>query len=449
LNSVADIRFLGNLPSHWKTVSIKWILDTPVTDGPHETPEFIDSGIPFLSVDGIQNGKLVFEGSRFISTNDHARYSRKCLPAYGDVLLGKAASVGKVALVDTKNEFNIWSPLALLRIRADKGIGEFLYYALTSPPLQAQCAVFSNSNTQNNLGMGDIASLRIPLPPVSEQRTIAAFLDHETARIDRLIEKQERLIELLKEKRQAVISHAVTKGLNPDAPMKDSGVEWLGEVPAHWAVASLKHSLEAVADVDHMMPASVDSGVPYLMTGDLRSFASLIDFESCKQVSREGFLKLSRKVNTSKGDVIMARYATIGTVCYVDIDEDFVVSYSCVTIRPRQNYTTGLFLFYYFQSDAFVQGILNKVNANTQSNVGISDLREVQIALPDLTEQKETVDHIEENLRKLDRIIEKSSYAVELLTERRSALISAAVTGKIDVRDWKPADPTTEGAATA
>ena len=119
----------------------------------------------------------------------------------------------------------------------------------------------------------------------------ASFLDHETAKIDTLIEEQQSLIRLLKEKRQAVISHAVTKGLNPNAPMKDSGVEWLGEVPEHWDVYDMNYALNAIGDVDHYMPKSIDEGIPYVMTGDLTEFTSDIHFENCKQVSNSDFFK--------------------------------------------------------------------------------------------------------------------------------------------------------------
>ena len=232
--------WLENIPAHWKMLPLKFLTAQHVTDGPHETPEFIDEGVPFLSVDGIQNNQLVFEGCRYISREDHERYSIKCRPNTGDVLLGKAASVGKVAHVDTDIEFNVWSPLAVIKPRTKKA-GRFIYYSLQSALLQMQCDMYSNANTQKNLGMSTIDNLAFASPTDDEAEQIAYFLDHETAKIDALIEKQQRLIELLKEKRQAVISHAVTKGLNPNAPAKDSGVEWLGEVPAHWAVKKFSH----------------------------------------------------------------------------------------------------------------------------------------------------------------------------------------------------------------
>jgi type I restriction enzyme S subunit len=218
--------------------------------------------------------------------------------------------------------------------------------------------------------------------------------------------------------------------------MKDSGIEWLGEVPSHWEVSSLNFVLSAIGDVDHYMPQSVEKGIPYVMTGDLKESASSIDFENCKQVSLEDYLKLSKKIKSSKGDIIMARYATIGTVSYIDINSDFLVSYSCVTIKPNFLKALGLYLFYYFKSDAFLQGIQNQINTNTQGNVGVNDLKKVKIALPALVEQSRAIEFLQSKIAKLNRISDRSKAAIELMKERRTALISAAVTGKIDVRDW-------------
>ena len=284
----------------------------------------------------------------------------------------------------------------------------------------------------------EMKKITLSVPPLPEQNAIASFLDHETAKIDKLIAEQQRLIELLNEKRQAVISHAVTKGLNPQAPIRDSGVKSIGVLPENWRVKSIYLVLDAIGDIDHYMPNSVDVGVPYLMTGDLKEFASSVDFENAKQVSKEDYLKLSKRIKSSKDDIILARYATIGTSMYIDIDRDFLVSYSCVTIKPKVSEMLGLFLHYYFQSDAFIQAINHQTNTNTQSNVGLNDLRKVKVPLPTLPEQLKIIEHLKIEVSKLEKISEASQEVINLMKERRSSLISAAVTGKIDVRNYVP-----------
>jgi type I restriction enzyme S subunit len=159
----------------WQLTSLKSILETPVTDGPHLTPVFLNDGIPFLSVNNLVDNKLDFSDLRFISQNDHEVFSRKCRPRKDDILLGKAASVGKVALVEIDMEFNIWSPIAMIRINAQNS-PLFVYYQLQSTDLIRQITLLTNSSSQGNIGMGDIEKLTLFLPPFSEQIAIAKVL---------------------------------------------------------------------------------------------------------------------------------------------------------------------------------------------------------------------------------------------------------------------------------
>jgi type I restriction enzyme, S subunit len=182
------------------------------------------------------------------------------------------------------------------------------------------------------------------------------------------------------------------------------------------------------------MPESVDDGVPYLMTGDLKDYLSQVLLDDCKQVSHDDYIKLSKRIKSSKGDVVMARYATIGTLMYVDVDADFLVSYSCVTLKPNCSKISGLYLFHFLRSDAFRQGIEKQVNTNTQGNVGIADLRGIKIALPPIEEQAAITAFLDAETFKFDATRAEAEGVVSLLKERRSALISAAVTGQIDVR---------------
>jgi type I restriction enzyme S subunit len=151
--------------------------------------------------------------------------------------------------------------------------------------------------------MGDIERLFLVVPPLPEQRAIAAFLDRETAKIDALVEKKRRLIELLKEKRAALISHAVTKGLNPDVPMKDSGIEWLGNVPEHWETTRLGWISTDVNDINHEMPPSVEEGVPFLSAKDLLDDGTLNFTDDIKFISEEDYERLSRKVRPRRDDM--------------------------------------------------------------------------------------------------------------------------------------------------
>jgi type I restriction enzyme S subunit len=412
---------------------LKFLTAQHVTDGPHETPEFIDEGIPFLSVDGIQNNQLVFEGCRYISSEDHARYSIKCKPNQGDVLLGKAASVGKVAHVDTNIEFNVWSPLAVIRPRSKK-TGRFIYYSLQSALLQMQCDMYSNANTQKNLGMSTIDNLAFASPTDDEAEQIAYFLDHETAKIDALIEKQQRLIELLKEKRQAVISHAVTKGLNPNAPMKDSGVEWLGEVPAHWALKNYRYATQIYrGKFGHRPrndPAFYDGIYPFIQTGDVAQAGKRI--LNYKQTLNERGIAVSQKFPA--GTLVMAIAANIGDTAILDFEA--YAPDSIVGFKPYQDLDLE---FLRYSLMAALPALEQTSTQSTQANLNIDRIGSVQAAFPPLEEQLEVVVYLDNLIDRYAEIEEKALAAIERMQERRTALISAAVTGKIDVRDWQAA----------
>lgn len=422
--------WVSSVPSDWNVVPLKALCLNPVKDGPHETPAFIDEGIPFLSVDGIQNNQLVFEGCRYISAQDHEKYSRKCAPTKGDILLGKAASVGKVAYVNTDMDFNVWSPLAVITPKT-KSLGKYIFYAFQSTMLQAQCDVYSNSNTQKNLGMNTIDNLHLPFPSYEEAEKIATFLDHETAQIDILIEKQQTLIQLLKEKRQAVISHAVTKGLNRDASMKDSGVEWLGEVPEHWEVLPAKRFFKLVAE-----PAASNNDYELLSVYTAIGVRPRKDLEQKgnKASTTDGYWKVE------KGDIVVNKLlAWMGAVGYSDYEGVTSPAYDILRATKDIN---SKFYHYLFRTrlanmefKRWSRGIMEM-----RLRLYFDELGRIFMPLPSKQEQDLIVKKIEKMDNQFDNLIKKSEYNIKLMQERRTALISAAVTGKIDVRGWQAAE---------
>ncbi len=211
------------------------------------------------------------------------------------------------------------------------------------------------------------------LPPKSTQQRIASYLDKKISKIEETIQNQHQVIEKLKAYKQSLITEAVTGKIKIQngqvcgkyQSYKDSGVEWIGMIPREWEVEKSHYIFKKIGDIDHDMPESVENGFPYLMTGDLRERVSLIDFSKCKQVSEIDYQRLSKKMISRKGDILFARYATIGTVSIVDIDKQFLVSYSCVTIRPNSDFLHSDYLFYYFKSKPYCEEIKQFINSNT------------------------------------------------------------------------------------
>lgn len=283
----------------------------------------------------------------------------------------------------------------------------------------------------------DMRRLGVVLPPPAEQKTIAAFLDYETTKIDALIAKQERLIELLKEKRQAVISQAVTKGLNPNAPMKDSGVEWLGEVPLNWTMTRLRY-------LGNLNPA-IDNALK-------RNLSQQVSFLPMAAVGEQGELDLTE---TRQAERVAGGYTFMANedIAFAKVTPCFENGKGAVLRNLKNGYafgTTELTVFranhqlipdycdLIFRCDGFRRnGVAHMTGAGGLKRVTDDYVRDFAIALPDAEGQKSIVAEVKAQLDTLETLNQKSKHAVDLLKERRSALISAAVTGKIDVRGWR------------
>jgi type I restriction enzyme S subunit len=279
--------------------------------------------------------------------------------------------------------------------------------------------------------------VQVPLPviPESEQLAIATFLDRETAKIDALIAEQQRLIELLQEKRQAVISHAVTKGLNPDAPMKDSGVEWLGEVPEHWEV------LEARREISFLTSGSrgwaefySETGPLFLRIGNLTRDSLAIDLTDIQRVNPPPGSEGARTA-VAPGDILFSITAYLGSVAVVPYElEDAYVSQHVCLVRLTQARVLPKWLGYFVLSSSGKAYLEAESYGGTKIQLSLDDIKSFPLAVPPLSEQEDLISNIEEALIRLSQLAAESEKNIGLLQERRSALISAAVTGQIDVR---------------
>ena len=390
----------------WPIVAIRYLLEERITDGPHETPEFIDEGCPFISVDGIQNGELTFQNCRFISEEQHREFREKAAPKVGDILFGKAASTGKIARIKTDKEFSIWSPLALLRPNRTKLLSAYFEYALKSPMAQAQVDILITTNTQNNISMDAIPRIRIPVPSLPEQQRISAYLDNETIRIDALIVAKERLLELLAQKRRALIARAVTRGLNPDVPVRDSGIPWLGQIPAHWAIMKLKH-VAFLKSGDAITSDSITESGEYPVYGGngIRGYTSSFTHNGdYVLIGRQG--ALCGNINIASGRFWASEHAV---VVHVQGENDFNWLGELLQIMNLNQYS---------QSAA-------------QPGLAVGFVANLQVPIPPLPEQRLIVAHIRRETAKLDALRQAAERTIGLLRERRAALIAAAVTGKI------------------
>ncbi|QVK23064.1 restriction endonuclease subunit S [Shewanella dokdonensis] len=284
------------------------------------------------------------------------------------------------------------------------------------------------------LATEEFKEMEFPFPSPIEQHKIAAFLDYETARIDRLIEKQQRLIELLKEKRQAVISHAVTKGLNPDAPMKDSGVEWLGQVPEHWTVAGFKKYIGPIVDYRGRTPEKTESGVFLVTARNIKN--GNVDYSLSEEfISDNDYPEVMKRGKPKIGDVLFTTEAPLGEVAQVD-DESVAFAQRIIKFRGLENILTNDYLKLFIQSTPFQDGLMTYATGSTALGIKVERLSYLKQLIPPISEQKQIVSTIKLHHIKYGRLIATAMEAINLMKERRTVLISAAVTGKIDVRAW-------------
>lgn len=287
------------------------------------------------------------------------------------------------------------------------------------------------AGVRQTITFSDIGGCFTALPSLLEQTKIAAFLDSETGKIDALIAEQQRLVDLLAEKRQAVISHAVTKGLNPIVRMKDSGIEWLGEIPEHWDRAQVGRVCKQVSDGPHFSPNYVDEGVMFLSARNIGVDSWHLD--DAKYISEGDYLEFCRRVIPEKGDVLYTKGGTTGIARVVDLEERFQVWVHVAVLKVDHDLIDPYYLAYALNSVGCYEQSQLHTRGATNQDLGLTRMTKIWFALPPLDEQLEIRAYLHRETIVFDSLTAEANRAIALLQERRSALISAAVTGKIDV----------------
>lgn len=301
----------------------------------------------------------------------------------------------------------------------------YRYLFKSKPYIAALQSTTDSLRDGKSITFDQFGAIPLVMPKLNEQEQISNFLDHETAKIDTLIEKQQQLIKLLKEKRQAVISHAVTKGLNPKAPMRDSGVEWLGEVPAHWVIKKLKFACSFITkkvDIGNKKTIALEN----------------IESWSGKYIATDS-VYAGEDVEFKSGDILFGKLRPYLAKVYF-AKEDGVAFGDLLVYRAKPN-LLGKYCFYQMINEAFINTVDSSTYGSKMPRASADFINEMEVLLPPIQEQEAIVTHIEFVLYKYNEVEAKAKSAINLLQERRTALISAAVTGKIDVRHWQAPEP--------
>ncbi|AEG96904.1 restriction endonuclease subunit S [Klebsiella aerogenes] len=422
----SGVEWLGMVPSHWNIKRLGQFFEErrdKVSDKDYPPLSVTMQGIvpqidTAAKTDAGDNRKLVLKNDFVINSRSDRKGSS-----------GVSQLNGSVSLISIVMEPKRIDP-------------KFAHHLLRSYPFQEEFYRYGKGIVADlwSTNSSEMKNILIPELADDESNAIACFLDHETAKIDNLIEKQQQLIELLKEKRQAVISHAVTKGLNPDVPMKDSGVEWLGEVPEHWTVCRLKQIIKSGTSISYgiVQPGdSLDEGVPFIQTTNISQ--GNIQLESLPKTSKI-IEKNYPRSRLDGGEVILGIRASIGSAYVVPLElKGANLSRGVARIQPGTNISAD-YLVWYLKTNAVEQYWALSKQGSTFSEVSIETVRELTVCVPPKDEQYNIASRLEGALDRIHKLIVKSEIKMNLLRERRTALISAAVTGKIDVRDWVAPD---------
>jgi type I restriction enzyme S subunit len=423
----SGVKWLGCIPNDWAVKKLKYICN--VQTGNKDTVNAVNAGeYPF-----------------FVRSQTVERINSFSADCEAVLTAGDGVGVGKVFHY-YQGKFDYHQRVYMLN-NFSGVIGKFVFFYLSNNFYKV--ALEGNAkSTVDSLRLPQFLNFEFSLPCLETQAKVVDFLDYETAKIDTLIDKQQQLIKLLKEKRQAVISHAVTKGLNPDAPMKDSGVEWLGEVPEHWDCCFIKLKTLEITDGAHISPELKNGIHHFISIRDVKDWG--IDFENALLTSNLNYQYL---VNTgckpNAGDVLFSKDGTIGKTVVVPEKKDFVVASSLIIIRPDQRRLSSTFFDYLCQSSIVQEQVNSFVKGAALKRLSIQNLLKVWGIFPPLEEQIQISDFISKKLDKYKKIEKEAITAINLMQERRTALISAAVTGKIDVRNWQLEQPKSSMEATA
>ena len=421
----SGVEWLGEVPEHWEVTRLKNIASLNMGQSPSSedcTPEPV--GLPFLQ------GNADF-GEVFPLPRSYCAIAPK-LANGGDILFSVRAPVGAINVAD--QPYGIGRGLCAITPSSDSSL-RFVFHALQL--MKSELFAVATGSTYEAVSTDQVGNATCFAPPLPEQTQIAAFLDRETAKIDELVAEQRRLMELLKEKRQAVISHAVTQGLNPHAPMKPSGIEWLGDVPEHWEVMRLRFVAKlnpSKSEVGNLDRDTVVSFLPMVAIGEdgtlnLEVEKPISDLESGYTYFRDGdvtIAKITPCYENGKGALMLGLLNGIG-----------FGTTELIVVRPHPDQIIGTFLHFLFISTVFRDlGESHMYGAGGQKRVPDEFVRNFATGFPPLNEQTQISAFLDAELAKFDTLTSEAQRAIALLQERRTALISAAVTGQIDIREF-------------
>jgi type I restriction enzyme S subunit len=437
-NSYKDsgIEWIGEIPSHWKNTRIKFTINEKGSlfiDGDWiESKVITEEGIRYITTGNVKVGHYSEQGNGYISNQTFKELN--CTEVYeGDLIISRLNNpIGRACIVPNLNS-RIVTSVDNVIYRPDSNINKrYLLHLFSSKEYFEHTELISRGATMQRISRGMLGNLKIPLPDIEEQTAIANYLDQKATQIDNLIAKKERLIQLLEEERTAIINQAVTKGLDPTVPMKDSGIEWLGEIPVHWELWKISHAFNRIGSgttPESGNPIYHENGtINWLNTGDLNDS----EVVSCnKKITEQAIKDYTSLKLFPAGSLVMAMYgATIGKTGIIKFDT--TTNQACCVFCKGEIIDLKFLQYWFF---AKKENIINLAIGGGQPNISQNILKDIRVNCPEISEQIRIVQYLDSSTKEVDLVISKTNEEIELLKEYKTALISEVVTGKVDLRN--------------
>lgn len=407
----SGVEWLGDIPKSWDQSRLKLLVS--IKTGEKDTVHRVDNGkYPF------------FIRSPKVQKIDTYSFEGEAILTAGDGDIGKIFHYinGRFDYHQRVYKFSDFKKVE----------GKYLYYYLQYN-LAEEVVKLSAKTTVDSLRLPYLQNFVVAIPGSEEQKRIYRFLDNKTSQIDEAIAIKERQIALLKERKQIIIQKAVTQGLDPNVPMKDSGVDWIGEIPAHWEVVKLKLLANKIVDGAHFTPTYVDKGVPFLRVTDLTKMTSGgINWDEVRYIPEKEHKELIKRAKADKGDVLLSKNGTIGLTAVIDWDVEFSFFVSLCLIKLKAALSPNYFASY-FNSPIVDRQITFGSSRTSVTNLHLEKIKELLIILPPIDEQDEIGSYIHDIAGEYDPAVDLQQQQIEKLKEYKTTLINSAVTGKIRI----------------
>ncbi|MDB2568313.1 restriction endonuclease subunit S [Flavobacteriaceae bacterium] len=432
----SGVEWMNKIPSNWEKSRIRMVGDLygglTGKKGSDFNDEDNSSNKPFVPFTNIFNNTYISKDHfQYVNVEENENQNRVLKNDLFFLMSSESyEDLGKCSiLLEDVEELYLNSFCKGFRIKDSKVYPLFLNYQLLGSLHKEMISIEGNGFTRINLRQDRLLDIPVFIPPLSEQQQIVSFLDTKTSLIDSLIEKTQRKIELLKEKRTSLINEVVTKGLNSNVEMKDSGVEWIGDIPSHWKVSRIKFYLNGIIDTEHKTVPFHDDGKYYVIrTPNIRN--GKLQLKDCKMTNEDGFREWTVRGVPEPNDVLLTREGPVGESCVIPNDISFCMGQRVVWLKLKKEKINPYYLvntIYSVSSKIFMDNISL---GSTLSHLNMSEIGNIPILYCPFYEQQQIVEYLDEQTQLIDKTISIEEKRIELLKEYRQSLISEVVTGK-------------------